>query len=656
LKLRAAALAAWLALALVSIPGSARAQIDDDLDVEKQVRRVTFQGNQNYEEKKLRELIRTNQKSFWKPWKKAPLRNDFLRADRVTLASFYVRQGFLYARVESVAVTPVGKSGEESDVCFFIHEGPRAVIRSIAFQGVGPIPEHELRETLRYRRGSPVVVSTLAASRDSLVNVYGEQGYVLARISDSLRVDSSNVDVEYRIHAGPQVKLAAVKVEGTKKTKPGYVSREILPESGDILVRSKLIQSQRRIYDSGLYSDVQMSIEPTDSSGQHADLVISVREPKMGWVDAGIGYGTLNQLRLTGQWGQRNIFRSGRRFAASGLVGVKFQDDPLGTTLGDRRIDVTLSQPWFFGVRVHTSLGAYVEDQPKFVEENDFAPIKAYGGSVIFATAFFEQVRSQFSYEFRHASSDSEAVVADVDQYTTNRIAMVNEHDTRTDIFNPAQGHDYGGRIEFVRGASAGTSDFTNLGVQALHYAPVGHWATLALRFRAGYIEPDGAPPPEDPANPSAVPPELAGIPVDDRYRTGGASTVRGYRENALGTQTVFDSLGVATADVRGGQVLLLANAELRVPLLWIFAAGAFFDAGNVWERPEDIKPSKIFSFADGAGYEDMRYSVGLGFRIGTPIGPVRFDYGWKLRVARSDQPDQGSGRGEFHFSLGHAY
>ena len=96
---------------------------------------------------------------------------------------------------------------------------------------------------------------------------------------------------------------------------------------------------------------------------------------------------------------------------------------------------------------------------------------------------------------------------------------------------------------------------------------------------------------------------------------------------------------------------------ELRVPLLWIFSGAAFFDGGNVWERPEDIKPSKIFSFAGGAWYNDMRYSGGLGLRIGTPIGPVRFDYGWKIRSARTPyEPDLSSRRGEFHFSFGQPF
>ena len=90
-------------------PGTARAQIGDDLDVERRVRKIIFHGNHTYEDDRLRDLIRTKQKSFWKPWKKTPLRTDFLRADRQTLRQFYIRQGFLYARVESVAVVPVNE-------------------------------------------------------------------------------------------------------------------------------------------------------------------------------------------------------------------------------------------------------------------------------------------------------------------------------------------------------------------------------------------------------------------------------------------------------------------------------------------------------------------------------------------------------------------
>ena len=639
-------------------PPLARAQ--DELEFERTVRKVEIHGNEAYEDGDLRDLLRTRGSSFWKPWNKHPLRTDFIRADRQALGLFYRRHGYLFARVDSVSVLPVGTS-TKSDVHFFVLEGPRTVIDTIRVMNPGPVPEKEIRESLLYHEGSPLDFPTLEASRDSVVNEYADRGYVLAKVVDSLSVDSTRAHVLYDVRPGPRVFLGKVVVEGTQQTKPHYVSRELVLHDGDVMRRSKLVHSQQRIFDSGLYTDVQMEIAPVDSVTSKSDLYVKVRERKMGWVDAGIGYGNIDQIRLTGQWGQRNIFRSSMRFIATGKLGVRFEKSEESGYLGDRRADVSLTHPWPFGVRLSTTLGAYAENEP-VVDENDW-PLQAYGASILFASSFLRDARASASYEFRHVTNDSllspepgAAAVQDT-SYNTHRIAFTGQWDTRLNIFDPKQGHDVNGRLEFVRAAEGGR--FLKLGLQGTRYVRARSKGIFAVRVRGGFIEPWGSQPASDPLR--TIPPELAGIPVDDRYRTGGASTVRGYFENELGTREVTstDSLGLnpeIDRVARGGQVLLLLSAELRFPLLWIFQGALFFDGGNVWERPEDMKLQKILSFSNGAGYNDMRYSGGAGIRIGTPVGPIRADYGWKIRSARSDQPDLSSPKGEFHFSLGHPY
>jgi outer membrane translocation and assembly module TamA len=70
-----------------------------------------------------------------------------------------------------------------------------------------------------------------------------------------------------------------------------------------------------------------------------------------------------------------------------------------------------------------------------------------------------------------------------------------------------------------------------------------------------------------------------------------------------------------------------------------------FIDAGNVWADP--------FGFQ----FKDLRYAVGPGLRYRTPIGPVRFDFGWQLNPI----PDllvngQPSRHWRMHFSIGQAF
>ena len=649
-----------LTLQLSLLPSQACAQHALDLDVERTVRKVRIEGNVAYKDGKLRDILRTRQHSFWRFWRKHPLRSDFIRADRAALEAFYRHHGYLSARVDSVRIQPTDKTEAKSDVSFFLHEGTRSIVDTVLIAGNGPLPESRIRQALLYHAGSPLDLGVLEASRDSVSYEYTDRGYIYARILDSLEVRDSRVAVHYRIEPGVQVTLDSIRVQGTHKTKPSYVAREILLKPGDVMRRSKLVLSQQRIYDSGLYSDVQMETGETDSASTRTDLVVSVREQKMGWVDAGIGYGTVDQLRLTGQWGQRNIFRSSIRFTLTGKLGIRLAPDSVALKertleVGDRRVDVALTHPWPLGVRVQTTLGGYAEDQP-VIQETDVAPYQAYGGSLVFATSVLRDTRSSLSYALDRVTQDTLLVNTQYHSYTTHRVVLGLENDSRLNLFDPRQGHDLLTRLEFVKSPTPGSGAFTKMGAQATKYYPLESGAILALRVAGGFIEPWGSRPDDSVTPAGSVPAELNLIPPRDRYRTGGSSTVRGYEENELGTREYRDSTG--THDViYGGQVQLLASIELRFPIIWIFSGATFFDGGSVWQRPEDIKPSKIFSFAGGAGYNDMRYSAGFGLRIGTPVGPFRFDYGFKIRSPRTpEQPDLSSRRGEFHFSLGQPF
>jgi outer membrane protein insertion porin family len=157
-------------------------------------------------------------------------------------------------------------------------------------------------------------------------------------------------------------------------------------------------------------------------------------------------------------------------------------------------------------------------------------------------------------------------------------------------------------------------------------YYPIGRRTVFAWRFRGGTILP---------RNITLAGQSVGYVPPDQRFYGGGPNSVRGYSRNELGpvvyvihyrdsidvaaTQTAGDTVWryVTTAPT-GGNTAIIMNAELRVPSP-IFPQrmrfGFFVDAGQVWERGEELVTLRA-----------IRVTPGAGVRFGTPLGPVRID------------------------------
>ena len=653
-----ASLAALSFLFLSSVPAARSPAEDNIAEFEKarEVRHVQIHGNQAFSDRKLRKFLRTRGKSFWKPWHHSPYRPDFLRFDRVTLQSYYRRRGYLQAQVDSVRTDPVPESASEVDVNFFLTEGQLWRVRAVVLPRTAPLQESDVRKVLKGKPLDPVDITSVEADRLAIEDYYANLGYAAVEVRDSLAVDSTRVNVVYKIDPGPVVKLGKVEVDGIRRTRRRVVTRELTVRPGEILARKKLADSQQRIYDTGLYSDVVFERGNIDSATSVADLLLTVRERKMAWVDGGLGYGTLDQLRLTTEWGHRNLGHEGIRFTVSGRMGVVVTNPVFPVArwkLGNRRVDASVSQPWTFGTRTQATLGGYAEEVVRtqtgvrrFLER----PLRANGAALAFRRNLTRETRGTFSLEHRHVLSDSALPLAagvEKSSYTTRRVGLSVERDTRVNPFDPKAGSDLIGNMVVAGGVLQGSARFTKFSVGASAYLPVRRRYTLAMRIQSGYVNPFG-----HYGTRSDTLRELELIPQEDRFVTGGASSVRGYFENEIGFRASPPDSGF-----RGGEVLLLGSVEARFPLVWILSGAVFMDAGNVWERPEDITLKRIFTVTGpGAGYSDMRWSVGAGVRIATPVGPVRFDYGWKLRRAKREEGDLSSTRGTFHFSLGQAF
>jgi outer membrane translocation and assembly module TamA len=87
-------------------------------------------------------------------------------------------------------------------------------------------------------------------------------------------------------------------------------------------------------------------------------------------------------------------------------------------------------------------------------------------------------------------------------------------------------------------------------------------------------------------------------------------------------------------------------SEELRATLRGNLGGVIFLDAGDVWAA------------SGGFDFRDLRYAIGPGLRYQTPIGPIRFDFGYQLNptpeLIVNGSPQ--SRRWRVHFSIGQAF
>jgi outer membrane protein insertion porin family len=143
--------------------------------------------------------------------------------------------------------------------------------------------------------------------------------------------------------------------------------------------------------------------------------------------------------------------------------------------------------------------------------------------------------------------------------------------------------------------------------------------------------------------------------PEDRRFYAGGSNSMRGWLFNTLGPA---NSASVAASNF-GADIKLELGMEYRMKLFKILGQPSginlFTDIGNIWDR----KGPYALTFASLK--RDFAWDAGAGMRIGSPIGPFRFDFAWKVHdPAEIDDPwqirDWSLKNLTFNFGIGEAF
>ena len=586
-----------------------------------------------------------------------------------------------------------------------IRLGPRTILYDMAFEGNERRVDQELAEIAALELGQPVSQPELERARRRLLDAYAEEGYAFASIETRLELspDHTRARVTFVINESDRVTVSGVVIHGARRTNEGVIRRRVALVEGGPYRRSLVRKTESRLALLGVFSSVTVSLEAPDVPAREKVVIVTVQERIPQSVGGTFGASSGEGPRGSFEYEHRNLgggaiqlrLRASLSYLPDFLileqdVRDKFaeleRDRGVGARL-ERRISASVEFP-DMGLGPLFRLG--VEGLAVRDNSRDFGITKS-AGLITLIYRPTSRVSAQLgpSIELNDAQILGEAGKGALREYletNPDRASLFRVPEGRTVAFaqqlsavwdrrdNPlgaTRGTFASARIEHVRATptdelgelfrlralpnqtanadvfEAIVSDFVRFSNRMAGYLPLGA-KRLALAMSLGWgvnIQ------------------TFSGSQTypDRLFTLGGVDSMRGFLQDSLIPEDIAQQLlnpesglRLSQVVVRGGDFFVNPRSELRVPLGWRQIHSAFFvDAGNLWADAASLR------FEDVVNPTHLRYTAGAGLRIGTPIGPLVFDYGFNLERVL-DQIDRGRPRqrgwedlGAFHFSIG---
>jgi outer membrane protein insertion porin family len=581
------------------------------------IKEIYVEGNEFFSDKKILKLMRTRRDSLFTS---GLYKEEVLDVDLERIRSFYQQNGFLDVQV--TAEKSFGPEKKRMYITINIKEGKQYLVGKITIQGAVTFPEKELRAKLKMQPGTPFNKDELKYDISHVQSFYFDKGYISAEVDvDTVLNEKTNrdIDINYKIVENELAYVDKIKIRGNTKTKDIVIRRQLRAYPGEPFDGERLRRSKERLYNLGFFQEVSYDTEPTKFPNRK-NLIVNVKEAKTGEFAFGAGFSSVERFIGFVEIAQKNFdITNWQTFTGAG------QDLRVKATIGTttQRYDLSFTEPWIFGYPISFGIDGYKRVRERSGVTGYSFDEERQGGDIRLGKEFNDWVRADMMYKLENVDisnipDDASADLRnEVGKNTISSLFFTITRDSRDNIYNPSRGLVLSYSAEVAGGPLGLDKDFFKMTSSFDFFKTFLEKLLLELRLVAG-----GGDSFEDTAD----------LPIYERFYAGGTNTIRGFQERAIGPKDV-------SGEPVGGASTLYGTCELTYPLFKLIKVAAFSDFGNVWE--------KLGEFGSG----DFKYSVGLGLRIKTPIGPVNLDYGYPLKVEPGDDKE-----GRFHFSMSRGF
>jgi outer membrane protein insertion porin family len=636
------------------------------------LRAIELEGNKRFDDATLRERMGTEVAGRQRAhghYSQSQV-NDDLQA----IETLYQANG--YPSVKATSQRIYAYQGTRGDVKLVVKvdEGPLVRVRRLGIRGAQAVGEEELRRLINTREGQPFSEATIADDRGVVLSDYFNRGFPAVQMESSAKyTDPSHtwMDVVYEIQEGAQEFAGKVLVSGVEHTKPQIVQRAVVIQEGAPLSQERMLQSQRNLYDLGIFNEVQTAIQDPEGVEVQKNVLFEIKEARRWTIDYGggleIGTG-LNTSQGGSPQGQTGV--SPRGILNITRINFRGRDQSLSlkSHVGflEKQVSLNFDQPHWFDLQNWRLTLTALYDNTRDV--NTFSSSREEG-AVQLTQRVTKATQLLYRFSFRRVTVDPTSFPAG---FTPSQIPLYSEpvlvgmpsliflRDTRDDPVNSTKGTYTTVDLGLASSAFASQADFGRVLAQNASYHKFFRGWVFARSIRIGTESPYG---------------RLNFIPLPERYFVGGSNSHRGFSINQAGPRDPGSGAPL------GGNAMIVSNLELRfppAPLPWVgnnLSFVLFHDMGNVFDTATHMwqnlarmnqrgQSSCRMKGSMTCDFSYMSSALGMGVRYRTPIGPVRIDFSYNVNPPwfPIDTPPVGAATNErvrhfnFFFSIGQTF
>ncbi len=581
------------------------------------VKKITILGNKALPDEELKNFMQTREESYFSflsgsgNFKEINFQTDVER-----LKYLYKTRGYLQVNIQNPEVT----ASEDKKWIFItvrLTEGPQFSVNNISFNGELLFTENEMIEKLKIKSGDIYNEENLRQDIQTLTEMYQDKGYAFANVLRTLEVvpGENKVDIIFSFEKGVIAYFGKIVMKGNSKTRDKVIRRELRIHEGEMYSGSKLRISKDNVNRLGFFQPESVIFNTITRKGTDniLDVEISIKERPTGQISLGAGYSTATKGFIQASVAQNNFRGLGQNINLNLSYSNRQQIYNLGFT-----------EPYLFDTK-WTAGADYYQTVSYFIRSFAY---RKHGGDVRVGHPIFEYTRLFLTYRYEDnkvSNVINDGIKPEVENGSASSVQASIIRDKRNNIFEPSNGYYASSSLEYT--GLGGTMRWMKAEVEGRYYKPI--WGDLVFRSRLNAQQLFKTTDRE--------------IPRVEKFSMGGARNMRGYSLEDIGPRDYATNTTTGREEVFnfGGLFSLLGTLEFEHPLIkeaglkWV----VFYDAGNVFEQ----------RLGENDNYA-LRTDYGFGFRWFSPIGVLRFEFGFPVNPRENEAGNQ------FHFDIGQLF